>query len=140
MTTQFAHGSRSVLQLGTAGTPGTPVAITQFVSNVDYTNERGEVGVTTLGATAESFLPGLHNGSFSFEGPLSSAVAVHLGGIHNVQGEVAFVYGPMGGTSGLPRYSGVGFLRTFNMTSGTDDASRYTAEFRVSGPAPLSTF
>lgn len=128
----FVHGSRAVFQLGTSGTPATPVAISEFLNSVGFPRER-ETGETHgFGATAKSYLPGLGDATISLEGRFHTTIDAHLAGIDNVP-VVAFVYGPGGSASGAIRYSGNCILTSYEPETGVDDVASFSAELQVTG-------
>jgi len=135
----FVHGSRAVIQFGTAGTPGTATDISQFVTSVGFPFSVDTAEITALGATAKSYLAGLEDATISIEGKFHATVDAHLIGIRRIA-NVAFVYGPAGNTAGLPRYSGTCMMTSYEVEAGVDDAASYSAEFQVTGLVTRGTF
>lgn len=135
----FVHGSNSSFSLGTAGTPATPVAITTFLSSVGFPMEVDAAEITTLSATAKSYIPGLENATISLEGRFHTTVHTQLAALRRVP-NVAFVYGPAGTTTGLPRYTGNCILTNYEVSGGVDDAVGFTAELQVTGAVTIGVF
>ncbi|MBT9177530.1 MAG: hypothetical protein DDT20_01864 [Firmicutes bacterium] len=135
----FVHGSASVFLLGTAATPGTPVAITGFLTSVSFPFGVDTGDTTTLGVTAKTYIPGLEDATISIEGKFHPTVDAHLLGIRR-RGDVAFVYGPAGSAAGSPRFSGTCMLTSYDFEGSVDDVSSFSAEFQVSGPVVRGAF
>lgn len=137
----FVHGSISVFQLGTAGTPGTPVAITTFLTSVGFPLEVGAADVTTMGATSKSYIPALEDATISIEGRFHTTVHTHLAALRRVP-SVAFVYGPAGSVAGSPRYTGNCILTSYEVSGSADgdDAVSFSAELQVTGLVTIGVF
>ena len=135
----FVHGSVGVFQLGTAATPGTPTAISDFLNSVSFPFEVETAEITTLGATAKTYLPGLEDATISIEGRFHATVDAHLNGIRRLA-NVAFVYGPAGSNVGSPRYSGICMLTGYDTTGSVDDAVTFSAEMQVIGAVVRGVF
>ncbi|MBT9177503.1 MAG: hypothetical protein DDT20_01837 [Firmicutes bacterium] len=135
----FVHGSAGVFQLGTAATPGTPTAISAFLTSVSlpFSVDTGET--TTLGATAKTYLAGLEDATISLEGKFHATVDAHLNGIRR-RADVAFVYGPAGSAAGSPRYSGTCMLTSYDVEGGVDDVATFSAELQVSSSVVRGTW
>ena len=135
----FAHGSAGVFQLGTAGAPGTPTAISGFLNSVSFPLEVETAEITTLGATAKTYLPGLEDATISIEGRFHITVDAHLNGIRRLA-NISFVYGPAGSGVGSPRYSGTCMLTSYEIEGGVDDAASFSAELQVTGAITRGVF
>lgn len=135
----FVHGSRAVFQLGTSGAPGTPTDISSMVSSVSlpFGVDAGEI--TSLGATAKSYLAGLEDATISIEGKFHSTLDAHLLGIRRLA-NISFVYGPAGSVAASPRYSGTCMLTGYSIETGVDDVASYSAEFQVIGAVTRGVF
>ena len=135
----FVHGSIGVFQLGTAAAPGTPTAISEFLTSVSFPFGVDTAEITTLGATAKSYLAGLEDSTISTEGKFHTTVDAHLNGIRRMD-NIAFIYGPAGGGAGSPRYSGTCMLTSYEVETGVDDAASFSAEFQVIGACIRGVF
>ena len=135
----FVHGSVGVFQLGTAAAPGTPTAISTFLTSVSFPFGVDTAEITTLTATAKSYLAGLEDATISIEGKFHTTVDAHLNGIRRLA-TIAFVYGPAGSTTGSPRYSGTCMLTSYEVEGGVDDAASFSAELQVTGSITRGTF
>jgi len=134
----FVHGSRAVIQLGTAAAPTTPTDISMYVTSVSFPFEVETAEITALSATAKSYLAGLEDATISIEGKYHSTVDAHLNGIRRVA--VSFVYGPAGSTTGNPRYSGTCILTSYEVETGVDDAASFSCELQASGAITRGSF
>jgi len=135
----ITHGSRAVFQIGTAGTPATPVDISTSLSSVSFPIEVETAETTTLQATAKSYIPGLEDATISLEGRFSTTIDAHLAALRRIA-SVAFVYGPIGSTAALPRYSGNCTMTSYSFEAGLDDAVTFSAEFQVTGAVTRGVF
>lgn len=135
----FIHGSAGVFQLGTAGAPGTPTAISGFLNSVSFPFEVETSEITTLGATAKAYLPGLEDATISIEGRFHTTVDAHLNGIRRLA-NISFVYGPAGSGAAAPRYSGTCMLTSYEIEGGVDDAATFSAELQVTGAITRGVF
>lgn len=135
----FVHGSVGVLQLGTMAAPGTPTAISGFLNSVSFPFEVETSEITTLGATAKSYLPGLEDATISIEGRFHVTPDAHLNGIRRMN-NISFVYGPAGSTVGSPRYTGTCMLTNYGISGGVDDAATFSAELQVTGAITRGVF
>ena len=135
----FVHGSKAHISLGTAATPNAPTDISQYITSVSFPSDVETAEVTTLGATAKSYLAGLENATISLEGRFHPTVDEHLSGIKG-KDNIAFVYGPAGNAVGNPKYSGTCLLTSYSVDTGVDDVASFSAELQVTGPITRGTF
>jgi predicted secreted protein len=135
----FVHGSVGVFQLGTAAAPGTPTAISSFLSSVSFPFSVDTAEITALGAAAKSYLAGLEDATISLEGRFHATVDAHLNGIRRMS-NISFVYGPAGSGAGAPRYSGTCMLTSYDISGGIDDVATFSAELQVIGAVTRGTF
>lgn len=135
----FTHGSLAVFQLGTSATPATPIAISTFLSSVSFPMEIETAEITTLGATAKSYLAGLEDSTISIEGKFHTTLDAHLNGIRRMA-NIAFVYGPIGSVASSPRYSGTCMMTSYETEGSVDDAAGFSAEFQVIGAVTRGVF
>lgn len=134
----FSHGSKAVIKFGTASTPATPTDISQYVTDVSAPWAADTSEVTTLGATAKSYIPGLKDGTISIEGKFDPVVDAHLDAIVNK--EVAFEYGPQGSAVGSPKYTGNCICTNYEVETGVDAEATFSAEFQVTGGRTRGTY
>ena len=139
MTVSFVHGSTATFSLGTAAAPGTPTAISTFLTSVGFPFDVDAAEITTLTATAKSYLAGLEDATISLEGKFHTTVDAHLNGIRRLN-TIAFVYGPAGSATGAPRYSGTCMLTSYEVETGIDDAVSFSAELQCVGSITRGVF
>jgi len=135
----YSHGSKAVIKFGTSGTPATPTDISTYVKTVSFPEEAETHETTTLGATAKSYIAGLKDATISIDGVFDPTVDAHLSGILGMD-NVAFEYGPQGGTSGSVKYSGNCICTSYETETPVDDAGTFSAEFQVTGGVTRGTY
>ncbi|MBE3590009.1 MAG: hypothetical protein IMW98_08390 [Firmicutes bacterium] len=134
----FSHGSTAVVKLGTASAPTTPTDISAYVTSAKLPIKGDTAEVTTLGATAKSYIPGLLDATFSLEGKFDPTVDAQLAGIRGIA--VAFEYGPQGSSTGSPKFTGTCILTQYEVDTAVDGEATWSAEFQVSGPVTRATY
>lgn len=132
------HGSGTVFQLGTAASPTVPADISTKGRSVSFPSSIETHEVTTFGATAKSYIPGLSDGTISFEGIWDSVIDGHLLGIERT--EVAFVYGAEGSAAGKVKKSGNCILTGYETGSDVNDVTTFSASFQITGPVTRGVF
>lgn len=128
----FGHGKDEAISLGTAGTPGTPVDIKQYVNSVSFPREVDSGEVSKFGDGSKKYIVGLKDSTISFEGPWDPAGDAQFAALLGVQ-DVAFEYYPQGNASGKVKYSGVAIMTSYETSGDLGSPVGYTAELQVSG-------
>lgn len=125
----FGHGRLGVLKIDNSA--GTLTDISTYVTNVDYPESIDTPDTTTFGATAKSALPGLRDAKMSVSANMDPTLDALLSGVLGVQGgslaSVSCEYGPMGSTTGNPKYTLEAFIA--NVKIGTPVGGLVTVSF-----------
>jgi hypothetical protein len=138
------HSKNAVVTLDTSG--GTPTNISTYCNSVEINLELDEVDVTAFGATDRDYVSGFSSGTVSMGGPWTRALDNHMSPIYAAMkagtlASVTLTYGPEGGDSGDIKYSGELTKMTWSgAKAGIDNALEWTAEFRITGAFPATTY
>ena len=133
------HGKDSYMGLGDSADPTTPDDISAYASSASMPFAADTAETSTFGDEAKEYVVGMHEHTFSIEGPWDPTIDARLAGLKGVQ-DVAFVYGPAGSTGGNVKYSGNCVLTSFETSGDIGDAARFSAEFQVTGLVSRGAF
>lgn len=125
-----AIGAKSVLKIGDSA--NTLQDVSAYVKNDELQRKIADLESTTMGATAKTFKPGLLDSTIQFDGFFDPALDAILNGIVAVA-DRNWEYYPQGLGTGNVKYSGVGFLTSYDMKTQVDQLGDAIAQFRVSG-------
>ena len=120
--------------LGGGALPGTPVTITfaQNYAGFDVPLMTVQAGTSPL------------TGGGSYGVVQTTAGAGGPDAIFNThrlsKALVSFIYGPVGSTAGMPRYSGNCYVTNYTISSPVGDVVSFTADLRISGDVTRDTF
>lgn len=104
--------------------------------------------VTTFGATSEANIPTIKGTTkLSIAGVTDPTVTTVLGTIRNNGGgqtttnaSLSFIYGPMGSTTGNPKYTGECFLGDFKLSTDVKNPNTWTADFSSTGDVTATVY
>ena len=136
----FTHGKKAVFKVGTAGTPAVVVDISSTVDHVSFPHTQDTAEVSALGNTAKAFLVGLSAGTFDVEGPFDPTTDAQLAALVGLDTPVNFEYGPVGSTTGSPKYTGTIILTSYETTAVVNDAVKYRSAFQVTGAVTRTSY
>src|SRR6185312_17017082 len=119
----FGPGRNGIFSLDNGA--GSPTDISAYLNKVDATFSVTAGDTTTFGASAETEIPVIKNGDkITFSGLLDPTPHTQLGTIYNNGGgqttgntSLSFVYGPMGSTTGNPKFTGECFLTSYKVST-----------------------
>lgn len=131
-----SHGSRADFLLGTSGTPGTTVAISQYLTDTGLPMTRDKAETSAFKQLFKSYVAGL----IDLVIPLSGIGDVNIDGqLYNLfimsgaGSAIQYQYAPLGvGTTGSALWTGFGFLTKYEQKSAISGAYSFTAEFQSS--------
>ena len=137
------HGSAATLSLDNSS--GSPIALTGYMTEVNFSPEIKTHLTTVMGNTSESRIVGLKDGKFTASFKADPTLTAHLIGLWNAQtpGSAttwSFIIGPNGSTSGFQRMTGECYLTSFPIISSHDAERNITASFECSGNTTFDTF
>src|ERR1700736_6189935 len=101
----FSHGRLGHFGLGTAGTPGTPVDISSYITDVSMPRDVKMLETTCLGKTYQTWIAGFIGGTITLTGIFDPLLDIQMSALLSVN-NVSFEYGPQGTTAGLVKYTG----------------------------------
>lgn len=131
-----SHGSKADLYLGTSGSPGSGVAISQYVADAGFPLQRDKAETSSFKQMFKSYVAGLIDLTIPFNGTADVNIDGQLWGLlimSNAGNAIQFQYAPLGvGTSGSALYTGFGFLSKYEQKSAVNGAYTFTAEFQSS--------
>lgn len=137
-----SHGSRADFYIGTSGSPGTAVSISQYLTDATQTMTRDKAETSAFKQLFKSYVAGL----IDLVIPLSGTADVNLDGqlyglltMTGAGSAIQYQYAPLGiGTTGSALWTGFGFLSKYEQKSAINAAYTFTAEFQASG-TPVRT-
>ena len=132
----FSHGSRAVLKISDSASTLTDVSA--YLTSAGLGNTADLAETSTLNTTSKQYIAGLKDGSFSLEGNFDPTADSVLSGVLGGTAD-DFEYYPAGTATGAPKYSGSGFLVSYDITTGVDDAAKFSAEYQVTGGVTRGT-
>ncbi len=134
------HGSKAGFRLGTFALPTTLVDVSTFLNQAGISAERDTGETSTFGVSSKKYIPGLKDGTVPLEGPYDSAVDQQFWDLFNNGTLVNFEYTPYGvAASGTPKFTGAGYLQSYEVSSEIGDAAGFTGEFQISGDVTRGT-
>lgn len=126
------HGSLAVFKITDAG--ATLRDLSTYLTEAPLELSQDTAEVTTLGAAAKVYIPGLADGTFSLNGIFDVTVDGWLAGLVSVSlAARAYEYYPGGNVTGQPKFVGTAILTKYNPAAQVDDAVKFSAEFQNSG-------
>lgn len=142
----FGPGRLGVLKLDNGA--GSLTDISAYCNKVDapFTITLGDT--TTFGATAETEIPVIKNGDkITFSGLLDPTPHTQLGTIYNNGGglttgnaSLSFEYGPMGSTTGNPKFTGECFLSSYKLSTDVKGVVSFDGEITVTAGATSTVY
>lgn len=134
-----SHGKNAVLKIADSG--DSLQDLSSYLRTTGLPRSADSHDVTTLGSSSHKFMPGLlDNGSIPLEGPWDPTLDGILEGILGVEDQ-SFEYFPAGEPVGAskPKYSGVGQLVSYEVTTPVDGEASFSAEFQIDGDVTRAT-
>jgi hypothetical protein len=137
-----SHGSRADFYIGTSGSPGTAIAISQYLDTTSLGMTRDKAEASAFKQLFKSYVAGLCDLVIPLQGPADVNITTQMYALFIMAGAgsaIAWEYGPTGIGAGLgPLYTGVGFLTKYEEKSALNAAFGWTGEFQNSG-TPVRT-
>jgi hypothetical protein len=132
-----SHGSRADFYLGTSGTPGTAVAVSQYMTDTTLGMTRDKAESSAFKQLFKSYVAGLIDLVIPLTGIADVNIDAQLYNLFIMTGAgnaIAYEYAPLGvGTTGSALWSGFGFLSKYEQKSPLNGVYGFTAEFQASG-------
>jgi hypothetical protein len=131
----FSHGKNAQIWIADSG--ATLRNFTSVGTQVSFDRSADTSDVTAFGDAAKKYLAGVKDGTMSLEGNRDATYEGYLDGILGT--ETTFRYFPEGSATGKIQYDGTAIVTTFNETSDSGDANKWSAELQLSGAAARTT-
>lgn len=130
-----SHGSKASFWVALFGTPGVADQdASTFVNSVGNSLNRDTAETTTMKKGSKTYIPGLKDGTVPFEGPYDTAIDGTFWDLFNNGTIILWEYYPAGkAVSGTPKFSGQGFITTYEVTSDVGDANAMSGELQITG-------
>jgi hypothetical protein len=138
---QPTHGSIADFELGTVGSPGTGVVISQYISDVTFSIARDKAEVSAFKDVFKAYVAGLCDLTISFNGTADLNIDPQLYGLLVMTTpSIQYIYYPEGIDvgSGTTVFTGTGFLDKVEWKTAVNSAYTFSATFQNSG-APTHT-
>lgn len=132
-----SHGSKADFYLGTSGTPGTAISITQYVDTTSLGFTRDKAEVSALKQLFKSFVAGMADLTIPLQGPADVNITGQMWNLFIMSGAgsaIQYQYAPLGfGVSTTPLWTGFCFVSKYEEKVGTNSAYVWTGELQNSG-------
>lgn len=132
------HGKNTSLKIDNAG--GTLTDISRKSISAQLSDGAELLDVTAFQATGKEYITGFRDAKISFEGNIDATLYTHLSGLLGLEDSSSFELGPEGTASGKIKLTGEGFLTKLDCSFQVNAASKFSAEFQISGGITIGTF
>jgi len=134
----FRHGKATVFKLDNASATLTDISNT--LTDVSFPAKVDTAEVTAFGASAKSYVVGLTDGTISISGTFDATVDALFAGVVGFATALNWNYGPEGSTAGFVKYTGTGYVTSYQKSGTVGDVVKYSAEIQVTGAVTRTTF
>lgn len=134
----FRHGKATVFKLDNASASLTDISNT--LTDVSFPAKVDTAEVTAFGASAKSYVVGLTDGTISISGTFDATVDALFAGVVGFATALNWNYGPEGSTAGFVKYTGTGFVTSYQKSGTVGDVVKYSADIQITGAVTRTTF
>ena len=134
----FRHGKATVFKLDNSSASLTDISNT--LTDVSFPAKVDTAEVTAFGASAKSYIVGLTDGTISISGTFDATVDALFGGVLGLATALNWNYGPEGSTTGYVKYTGLGYVTSYQKSGSVGDVVKYSAEIQITGAVTRTTF
>ena len=138
---QPTHGSIADFEIGTTGSPGTGVVVSQYISDVTFSIQRDKAEVSAFKNVFKAYVAGLCDLTLALSGSGDLNIDAQLYGLLVLSNpSIQYIYYPEGINvgSGTAVYTGVGFVDKYEPKTSVSSAFSFTASFQNNG-TPVRT-
>lgn len=135
---QGIAGRTQTLSLDDSG--GSPVDLSQYITDISAPTEFGLEDTTTLGDTGHEFTPTLSNGTISVTLIWNATVDAHFAGLMGLSATSTFTYGPNGTTGGNRKVTGECRVQNYQIGAAVAGVVTATATLQIDGAITRTTF
>jgi hypothetical protein len=121
------------------GTAAAETSLQGYANTADLKRVVKELEATTFGDSDEKFNPGIKSAEISIGGDWSQALDNILAPLLGVDAKSA-VFGPVGNTTGMVKYSAAAFLKDYQVKSDVLGKATFTGAIRLSGAVTRGVF
>jgi len=134
----FRHGKATVFKLDNSSASLTDISNT--LTDVSFPAKIDTAEVTAFGASAKSYIVGLTDGTISISGTFDATVDALFAGVVGYATALNWNYGPEGSTVGFVKYTGLGYVTSYQKSGSVGDVVKYSAEIQITGAVTRTTF
>jgi len=134
----FRHGKATVFKLDNSSASLTDISNT--LTDVSFPAKVDTAEVTAFGASAKAYIVGLTDGTISISGSFDATVDALFGGVLGYATALNWNYGPEGSTAGFVKYTGLGYVTSYQKSGTVGDVVKYTADIQITGAVTRTTF
>lgn len=129
------HGSIADLYLGTVGSPGTGVAVSQYMNDVTWSAQRDKAEVSAFKNVFKAYVAGLSDLTVAFAGSGDQNIDGQLYGLLIlVTPSIQMIYYPEGiGNTGTASWTMTGFLDKLELKTAVNSAYSFSCTFQSNG-------
>jgi hypothetical protein len=134
----FRHGKATVFKLDNAS--ATLTDISNALTDVSFPAKVDTAEVTAFGASAKSYVVGLTDGTIAISGTFDATVDALFAGVLGFATALNWNYGPEGSTAGYVKYTGTGFVTSYQKSGTVGDVVKFSADIQITGAVTRTTF
>lgn len=137
-----SHGSVADFELGSVGSPGTGVVISQYVNDVTFGIQRDKAETSAFKNVFKAYVAGLSDLTISFAGMGDQNIDAQLFGLLVLTApSIQYIYYPEGISigSGTTVFTGTGFLDKVEWKTAVASAYSFSATFQSNGTPAHTT-
>ena len=134
----FRHGKSTVFKLDNSAASLTDISNTLTYVTFPQTVETAET--SAFGSSAKTYVVGLTDSTVSISGTFDATVDAVFAGVLGLATALNWNYGPEGSTAGMVKYSGTGFVTSYEKSGSVGDTVKYSAEIQVTGAVTRGTW
>jgi hypothetical protein len=138
----FQHGRTQNFQITDSGSVNRDISA--YITDVKFPESVALHDVTVLGAVAKSFYPGLRDAKITLTGiydpTVTTAIDAVLQPLIGVTTASTWIYGPYGTTAGFVKYTGSGFIESYEVGASVADVVKWTGVLQMHGNVTRTTF
>lgn len=133
----FTHGKDAIVKLDNESDVLTDIST--YVDSITFTPTADIAETSTFGTTSKQYVLGLRDATFSITGPYDPVIAAIINDALGSATSKTLEFSPQGVTAGLDKWTAECFAVNIGISGDMGGASRYTADFQVTGAVALGT-
>lgn len=128
-------------RIGSAATPTTKVDVSNQLTDIKFGESADLPDATTFNSGgAKSYAKGLVDSDVSLEFNYTPAIATQMRGLLRSSNAADFQFGPLGSTTGNPKYSGQMFINKVDSPAKVGDILKLSVSGKVNGSLSESLY